>query len=457
MCRLLPGKSFAETPFFRILQMKVLYTVTLFSALTKSVKDRKWAPQGVPTIYKMMEALDKSFRVKFILTHKNSGRDTLRKWNERKDKVIRLSGLKNPISVLAGSERFPAWFRRGRGYLRELRQMMVLWKDVMHFRPDLVYFDRANIWSASCLARFTSVPVVLRVMGVTPAMHGAVEKRRLDCVLQRWAYRAPFAAVICTQDGSGGELWLDRMFRRSVPRFLLLNGVNRDQISGGVPAILDALPKDRMKVLFLGRLERDKGCDEFVEAILKLKNLRRVHALIVGNGNREEALRRKIKGSAAEENFTFVSHLPHEKVKYAFEMCDVYVSLNRMGNLSNSNLEAISAGLCIIIPESLPEIGIDLAVDKFLPKGIAIRLPRSNLVQSLTEKLDYLALQSEERELRGKAIAKEGLRFIPSWDCRIDQELEILKSVYLKRKRWANGKCRSNLCQHGTPSFPSET
>jgi hypothetical protein len=96
-------------------------------------------------------------------------------------------------------------------------------------------------------------------------------------------------------------------------------------------------------------------------------------------------------------------------------------------------------------------------VDKLLPEGTAIRLPRNNLVESLTEKLDYLADHSKERELRGEAVAKEGLRFIPSWDCRIKQELDLLKTICQKGERCANEMCCSNLCQHGTRTFPSET
>ena len=122
--------------------------------------------------------------------------------------------------------------------------MIILWCLAQQFRPDLVYLDRANIWSASVLSRFSSIPVVLRVMGITPGMHGTIGNQRLDYRILRWAYRAPFAAVICTQDGSGGEVWLNRILRRSTPRFLLLNGVNYERMSEEPPTPLDSLPSD---------------------------------------------------------------------------------------------------------------------------------------------------------------------------------------------------------------------
>ena len=410
VCRLLRGEFIEAQPSCLSIQMKILYVVSLFSGLEKSIMDRQWSPQGVPTVYKMMEALDRGEQVKFILTYKNSGRDTLRKWEERKDKEFSLRGLRNPIRVLAGAESYPAKFGRARGYLRELRQMIILWCLAQQFRPDLVYLDRANIWSASVLSRFSSIPVVLRVMGITPGMHGTIGNQRLDYRILRWAYRAPFAAVICTQDGSGGEVWLNRILRRSTPRFLLLNGVNYERMSEEPPAPLDSLPSDRMIVLFLGRLEKDKGCDEFAEAImLLLKNhSNRIHALIVGSGNREKKLKRKINAFSAGHMFTFVSRLPHEKIRHAFAASDVYVSLNRMGNLSNSNLEAISAGLCTILPESLPEKGIDVVIDRLLSKDSVIRIPRKNVVESLAKTLEYLVENPKERNFRGRAIAVEG-------------------------------------------------
>ena len=35
---------------------------------------------------------------------------------------------------------------------------------------------------------------------------------------------------------------------------------------------------------------------------------------------------------------------------YAHKLCDIYVSMNHFGNLSNANLEAINANDCMIIP-----------------------------------------------------------------------------------------------------------
>ena len=48
--------------------MKIFYLCRIFNGLVSSIKSEKWQPTGVPTIYKMIEKLDKSdCEVKFFL------------------------------------------------------------------------------------------------------------------------------------------------------------------------------------------------------------------------------------------------------------------------------------------------------------------------------------------------------------------------------------------------------
>ena len=54
------------------MKKKIFYIVRFFSGLHSSFENGIWKPQGVPTIYKMMEGLDKSkFEVEFILLNYN--------------------------------------------------------------------------------------------------------------------------------------------------------------------------------------------------------------------------------------------------------------------------------------------------------------------------------------------------------------------------------------------------
>ena len=48
--------------------MNIIFVTRLFSGLEKSFITKKWSPTGVPTIYKMIEALDRTCNVQFLFT-----------------------------------------------------------------------------------------------------------------------------------------------------------------------------------------------------------------------------------------------------------------------------------------------------------------------------------------------------------------------------------------------------
>ena len=63
--------------------MKILYISRLFSGLENSFLKGNWEPAGVPTIFKMIEYLDKNFEVNFLFTVKDSGKDFSSNWKKK--------------------------------------------------------------------------------------------------------------------------------------------------------------------------------------------------------------------------------------------------------------------------------------------------------------------------------------------------------------------------------------
>ena len=82
--------------------MKVLYICRVFSGLAKSIKEKRWQPTGVPTIYKMIEKIDKlSVSSKFIFTDwvSNEKKTSL---DLKVNKKIKINGLKSEIQLISG-------------------------------------------------------------------------------------------------------------------------------------------------------------------------------------------------------------------------------------------------------------------------------------------------------------------------------------------------------------------
>ncbi len=387
-----------------------------------------WAPTGVPAIYRVINSLDTQVdSLKIVLSKKASIHSGYMLSTDRR---LKLSGLRSKVDVLAGEEYFSSSLGSLRPKLSEVRQLFVILLIFWRFRPDVIYIDHANIWAAGVLARIASRPVILRLMGVYPAMRAALLGNRPAHMILRWCYRAPYSAVICTQDGSGVEPWLRSAISKNVPLHTLLNGV--DAVGPSIKAnTFRSLPSQRCVVMFLGKVEDAKGAPEFVDAFLnaRSKTPGRFHALIVGTGSRLDELKRRVREHSADEDFTFIERLTHEEVSAALARADIYVSLNRLGNLSNANLEAMRAGCCMIIPSSQRDTSVDLITDEMIPDDAVFRIPSVDDIAALTRALIDLSDQKAKREVMGMTIKDIADRVLMTWEQRVTVETDLIQSV----------------------------
>ncbi len=408
--------------------MKILFVGRLFSGLETSLLSRNWEPTGAPTVFKVIEALDSSpNEARLVLTCK----DGPSSWLEKNDKTIALNGLSTPIRVLSGINAIPTFFGPMRPHLSELRHMCKIWQEARAFQPDVIYLGNANIWSGAFLAHLGKAPVIFRMMGVYPAMRKALQGFRLTHLFLRWCYRAPYAAAICTQDGSGIERWLEAALKPNVDKVAWVNGVDIPPAPDEISPQLQGLPDNKTIVLFIGHLESLKGCDVFLDAVLSALSERpdEIHALMIGTGSRLAALNEKVKNAEQEANVTFINRLPHIQIAEAHRRADIYVSLNRLGNLSNANLEAMRQGQCIILPRAQPYLGIDTVTDYLIPEDAALRIKDADDMAGLASAIANLHESPARRKAQAKALAEAAQKFVPSWDDRIENEITLLEHI----------------------------
>jgi glycosyltransferase involved in cell wall biosynthesis len=215
-----------------------------------------------------------------------------------------------------------------------------------------------------------------------------------------------------------------------VPRVVLLNGL--DAAPAATPdARLAALPSDRTIVLFLGKLEQEKGALEFADGFLKAwcEDREGLHALVIGSGAHAAPLRERFAAAGATDALTLFVRLPHEQVMAALARADIYVSLNRLGNLSNANLEAMLSGKAMIFPRAQPEPGIDMVTETLVPADAALRIASTDDVDGLAAAILRLHRGADERRRLGNAVAAAARGFVSGWDQRIGRELDLLRRV----------------------------
>lgn len=408
--------------------MKILYVCRLYSGFEESLKTGIWNPKGAPTIAKMIEHLDQSQKheLTILLTAKGVNQTV-------PAQTVKLDGLNTPIRILAGSETLPEWLWKFREKFSDLYQLACIAKAYLTLKPDLVYCDRVNIVPAAILSRLTKAKVIWRVMGVLEEMHKSAKQSDWRSSFRKWLWRSPFKSVICTLDGSGGGPWMSKTLSPKTPHYLLLNGISKDLKAEKV----ETLTKEGIKMLFVGRLESLKGIEEFMDAFFEAANTNPdLVAVIAGDGSLKESLSQNAKSKKMENRVVFLGSISPAQLKYIRQNCDFYVSLNKQGNLSNVNLEALSDSLPAIIPSSDPHKGIDVDTDTLIPKEVFYRYGKVGDTDALVEAIKFMCDQKNRVKFRDNArkIANE---ILPSWNERISQELDIYEALKPKTYDYA--------------------
>ena len=106
--------------------------------------------------------------------------------------------------------------------IREIRHLVVILIKIYTFKPEIIYIDNSNIFTAFILSRFfRKRNIVLRIMGVYPYMK-LILKKIFKNLINKYAYSSKFNLVICTQDGSGVTKWCSKALNRKTDYKILL-------------------------------------------------------------------------------------------------------------------------------------------------------------------------------------------------------------------------------------------
>ncbi len=410
--------------------MNILFVTRLYSGFEKSLYQKAWKPEGVPTIYNLFNRLCKSHKLSIIFTAKDSGATYSSNWKETKDLDVKLKNLKADITVLCGIKFFFNFIpRKIAMIIRDIRQFIMVVSYVNKIKPDIIYCDSANVIIAYLLTIiFRKKPVVVRVLGICSFWRSITNSKRIVHRIYKFAFKGKFSAVIGTQDGSGIEYWFEDTLHKNVSRHVLLNGVDK-------PPKIKKYIKKHKTILFVGRLEEYKGIINFLSAIIKIfkETKYTFDVIIVGDGTLYNQAIRICKEAGFLSQFRFLKSIPHKDVLKHHINSDIYVSANKDGNLINTNLEAISSNACMIIPKPQHNKFIDIETHKLLKN--AVTYYDVNNVNDLKEKILYF-LRNPDKIIEFKnRISTSKLKFIRTWDERMVEEENILKNIVVNNLR----------------------
>ena len=421
--------------------MKVLIATRLYTGLQDCVRRETWVPRGVPAIYKLIESLDRQDDIDLDVAFSALRARDSASLSLPKCMVLPPLGAQFHILPFRAPGVAPRLLDRianiavGRLLpINPVHQISALLQLVRRNRYDVIYCDKVHVGFGAICAGLLRRRVVLRVLGVYSGMHRLADARTtpFNSALKRF-YRAPFRHIICTQDGSGGEIFLSKMINADTPRDTLLNGV--DLVPTPVSCIRALRTKYRLRehrpvVLFVGKLERQKGCLEFVESLIALSGrTRNFYGLLVGDGPLREQLQDAVSEAGLSRQIFFAGLVDHNVVSHYLSLADVYVSLNREGNLSNTVLEALAYGKCIVRLRSSREEYRDVYTDQILPEQLAPVVTRKREVVELPARLAELISNPgliHEYSRKARQVARERLS---TWKQRIEWEVNLLRRV----------------------------
>jgi 1,2-diacylglycerol 3-alpha-glucosyltransferase len=262
--------------------------------------------------------------------------------------------------------------------------------DVVHLQ-----FPFWLSWVALDEARRAGLPVVA-------AFHVQPENALLNVgIRSAWLSRVAYRfwvdhlynradAVICPSDFAAAKL---RSFGLQSPAFVVSNGVHR---SGPRPTRLPDPRVDRpFVVMMLGRLAAEKRQDLLIEAVKRSRYRDRIRLVISGMGPQESALR---KQAASLPGGAQIGFLPKEQLDSVLSSADLFVHCSEVELEGMAVLEAMSAGLPVLIANGPESAAAQFALDdRFLfPSGNA---------QALAAKLD--ALLDQPHLLRYAGLASQ--------------------------------------------------
>lgn len=413
--------------------MKILFALRLYSGLENSVINQKWQPNGIPTIYKLLEDLDKKHDIKVLLMHKIPNEMQYSKYKERNNKTIFFKEFKEPFEIISSIYSNEDSLSKYKKIIEEFFHFKLILKHLIKEKPDLIYIDNANIWSAGLIARIQSSPVVFRLLGIYPYITKLSQKKlNFSQKVLKWLFKAPFSLVINTNDGSGKSIHITKLLKKNTNYQLLLNGVDIPKLNKNQVAHKINISETNFVCLFISKLETYKGCLIFVEAMIQAMHKGiELHAIIIGDGSQKKNIETLIKKEGLSNNFSILGNIPHNDIFYYHSISHIYVSLNQLGNMSNTNLEAIKFGQVVIFPRSLDYETDNEDIKLFGEKNILwIKNPYDKLgLLSHLEKIYYnrSILASHKSQILSMS------NLLPSWQDRINKEVSLLEGVVNKK------------------------
>jgi len=306
---------------------------------------------------------------------------------------------------------------------------------IKHLKPDVIYgHTYYGAFIASVLGNRFRIPAVNRTYGIgdysyihRPSLLKLLTSPELLSLIM------PFDLLIITNDGTkGNEVTSKLGLPNEIIRFWM-NGVNKNRCSNmrDIAELKGELriPDNFKVILSVGRLDNWKRVDRIIAAMPDIiKKYEKVMCLIVGDGPYMNKLKEQVRRAHIERNVRFVGAVLHNEVEKYMKVADVFISFQDISNLTNSLLEAMVCGKCIV---TLDEESIRNLIKN---KETGILIAQEDLKKLPHVTVDLLRNDSLRKHL-GENAKKYALEHLWSWNERITREVNEVESLVMQSQK----------------------
>lgn len=406
--------------------MKILFIFSFYTALRSSFENGDWRPEGMPTAAKLFEGLKKKnidYNVVFIDKNKNTKEKI-----KVKKRIIGLNRYFYLISIpnrkILSKFRL---FKKINSYINEAVYIKEIMRLVKKDDFDLFYIDRDNVIIGAALKLLFKKKVLLRLHGVANLYDDFIKlSKKIIDPIRYFSFRCNFDYILCSNDGSPGKQFLESFTSSKIKKQILLNGIDISVKPEEFIETKNQQYNSKPVLLYLGRLDVFKGIEYFLDTVTNLYAIRDdFQTLIVGEGPLYDMVKMNITNYP---NISLIGGVTHSKVHEYYNSADIYVSLNLLGNLSNTVLEALGSGLCVITLKKDVKSKKDFSTEELLEDTV-IYIDRDNICNELPEYINNL-LDNKQllEEYKEKALVKSK-QIIKSWNERIEYEIQLLEAI----------------------------
>ncbi len=283
-------------------------------------------------------------------------------------------------------------------------------------------YDLCFAWSAVpaggvalALRRLTGLRYLVRVCG--PDIPGFERRYTTLYPMLSPVIRAIWHGAETVVAKCAGEAEMIRVVDRKVPISLVPNGVDVGLFRPG-----DAIPDDGpLQVLCVGRLIRRKGQHHLIEAVQRLKdNGSDVQLELVGTGDALKSYQMRARDLGVADRVRFAGYVPREEMPARYAAADVFVLPSYNEGMSVATLEAMAAGLPVVVTRTggTPEL-VEEGVN-----GLTFQWAD---VEALSAHLRRLATDRSLARHMGQRSRERATQF--SWDVAAQLYLDMFRSI----------------------------